>query len=196
MATVTDNTYGALDQVFRVNCQAVRLLLLTDGYPPDPHQHFVFSDVETLAWQNTRGILSSLGVEANSFQEVLDHGVLITPSLDIVVPPKVTAVETARAAERLEALLRLLPNLAAIGLMGDVAIATFNQMHRQAAGRRLIPPGSTYKLRRQDFFWGKVQVFPSYLHTGKSYLIERSKRRMVADDMKRMAPYLQAIGNG
>lgn len=190
MHEVKTGTYSVFDQDYPLDCEAIRLLLLTEGYPPDPYQHYVFSNPDTLAWQNTREVLSALGVDAHSFQEVLDRGILIVPSINGVVSPKVTAPEIAIASERLEALLGLLPNLTAIGLMGDVAIATFNQMHKRVTGTRLIPGGSTYKLRRQDFFWGSVQVFPSYLFTGKSYAIERSKRTMVAEDMQRMAAYL------
>jgi hypothetical protein len=29
-----------------------------------------------------------------------------------------------------------------------------------------------------------VRVFPTYLQTGKSYLIEKSKRKMIAEDIK------------
>lgn len=191
MQEVRESAYCVYGQEFRLDCSAVRVLLLTDGYPADPHQHYIFSDPDTLAWQNTREVLASLGVEATSFQQVLDRGVLIIPSLGGEVPPKVTPLQIADAGHRLEALLRLLPNLAAIGLMGDVAIAAFNRMHKRLTGTRLIPAGSTYKLRRQEYFWGDVQVFPSYLYTGKSYMIERSKRRMVAEDMERMARYLQ-----
>lgn len=194
MQEVHKSTYSVFDQQFRLDLNAVRLLLLTDGYPPDPNQHYIFSNPDTLAWHNSREVLSALGVDAHSFQEVLDRGILIVPSLDGVVPPKVSPPEIASAAERLKALLGLLPNLTAIGLMGDVAIATFNQMHKGLSGTRLIPAGSTYKLRRQDFFWGDVQVFPSYLYTGKSYVIERSKRQMVAEDMQRIGSYLQTAG--
>lgn len=193
MQEVQGSAYSVFGQAYPLDCKAVRLLLLTDGYPPDPHHHYIFSDPNTLAWQNTRGVLSALGVEAASFQQLLDRGILIVPSLDSVVPPKVMPPQIASAGDRLEALLGLLPNLAAIGLMGDVAIAAFNHMHKRLTGTRLIPAGSTYRLRCQDYFWGVVQVFPSYLYTGKSYVIERSKRKMIAEDMQRMAPYLQPI---
>ena len=29
-----------------------------------------------------------------------------------------------------------------------------------------------------------IRVLPSYLQTGKSYLIEKSKRRMIAEDLR------------
>lgn len=193
MHEVQEGAYRVFGQSFPLDCGAVRLLLLTDGYPPDPHEHYTFSDANTLAWQNTQEVLAALGVQAASFGEVLERGILIVPSLDGVAPPKVTPAQIASAGDRLETLLGLLPNLAAVGLMGDVAIATFNHMHKRLTGTRLIPAGSTYKLRRKDYFWGNVQVFPSYLYTGKSYVIERSKRMMIADDMQRMAPYFQPM---
>jgi uracil-DNA glycosylase len=49
---------------------------------------------------------------------------------------------------------------------------------------RTIPAGSTYKIRKEKFYFGAIRVFPSYLPTGKNFLIEKSKRQMVAEDIK------------
>jgi hypothetical protein len=35
-----------------------------------------------------------------------------------------------------------------------------------------------------EYHYGQVRVVPSYLPTGRSYLIERSKREMVAEDLR------------
>jgi hypothetical protein len=53
-----------------------------------------------------------------------------------------------------------------------------------SAPRDSIPPGPTYRLRRGDYRYGDVRVLPSYLPTGRSYLIERSKREMIAEDLR------------
>jgi len=55
---------------------------------------------------------------------------------------------------------------------------------RLRARKRIVPRGSTYKIRRKEYSYNGVRVFPTYLQTGKSYLIERSKRRMIAEDLK------------
>jgi uracil-DNA glycosylase len=55
---------------------------------------------------------------------------------------------------------------------------------RKNIGKRIIPNGSTYKIRKNTYFYKQVRVFPSYLQTGKSYLIEEYKRKMIAEDFE------------
>lgn len=68
--------------------------------------------------------------------------------------------------------------------MGDVAIKAFNYIVKRSTGKRIIPSGSTYKIRKNTYFFEEKQVFPSYLMTGKSFLIEKSKQRMIAEDIR------------
>ena len=55
---------------------------------------------------------------------------------------------------------------------------------RKNTEKRIIPSGSTYKIRKDTYFYKHVRFFPSYLQTGKGYLIEKSKRKMIAEDIK------------
>jgi uracil-DNA glycosylase len=52
-------------------------------------------------------------------------------------------------------------------------------------GKRVIPAGSTYEIRGESFFYHDIRIFPSYILTGQNFLIEKSKRRMIAEDIKR-----------
>ncbi|OPX87685.1 MAG: hypothetical protein A4E53_02397 [Pelotomaculum sp. PtaB.Bin104] len=69
-------------------------------------------------------------------------------------------------------------------LMGDVAIKAMNYIWKRQTDKNVIPSGSTYKLRKEKFFIDNKRVFPSYLQTGGNYLIEKSKRVMIAEDLK------------
>ena len=54
----------------------------------------------------------------------------------------------------------------------------------QRAGEpRVVPAGSTYKLRNREFSFQGKRVFPSYLQAGPSYFVEKSKRTMIAQDI-------------
>jgi len=75
----------------------------------------------------------------------------------------------------------LFPHVKVLMLMGDVAIKALNYIALRAGEKRVIPAGSTYKLRGQEYFFRGMRVFPSYLQAGPSYFIEESKRRMVAE---------------
>ena len=67
--------------------------------------------------------------------------------------------------------------------MGDVAIKAMNYIAKRQGEPRVIPAGSTYKIRGQDFYYKGIPTFPSYLQAGPSFFIEKSKRRMIAEDI-------------
>jgi hypothetical protein len=67
--------------------------------------------------------------------------------------------------------------------MGDVAIKAVNYIAQRAGAGRVIPAGSTYKIRGGEYFFGDKQAFPSYTQAGPSFFIEKSKRRMIAEDI-------------
>ncbi len=56
--------------------------------------------------------------------------------------------------------------------------------------KNVIPSGSTYKIRGNEYYWDTIRVFPSYIITGGNILIEKSKCEMVADDIRRMMALL------
>jgi uracil-DNA glycosylase len=83
----------------------------------------------------------------------------------------------------LEQELALFPNVEVFLLMGDVAIKALNYIAGRAGEGRVIPAGSTYKIRGGEFFFRGKAVFPSYLQAGPSFFVEKSKRRMIAEDI-------------
>ena len=83
----------------------------------------------------------------------------------------------------LEKELDLFPNIKVFLLMGDVAIKAINYISKRKGFERVIPAGSTYKIRGKSYFYGSVRAFPSYLQAGPSFFIEKSKRRMISEDI-------------
>ncbi len=75
--------------------------------------------------------------------------------------------------------------------MGDVAIQALNGIAQRAGEQRVIPAGATYKIRGQEYRFRGARAFPSYLQAGPSFFIEKSKRRMIAEDI---AAALQLLG--
>jgi len=69
-------------------------------------------------------------------------------------------------------------------LMGDVAIKAVNYIAKRAGQGRVIPVGATYKIRGREYFLGEKRVFPSYLQAGAAFFIEKSKRRMISEDIE------------
>ena len=68
-------------------------------------------------------------------------------------------------------------------LMGDVAIKGINYIARRAGEPRVIPAGSTYKIRGGEYSFRGARAFPCYTQAGPSFFIEKSKRRMIAEDL-------------
>jgi len=83
----------------------------------------------------------------------------------------------------LEQEIALFPNVKVFLLMGDVAIKALNSIAARAGEGRVIPAGSTYKLRGQVYTFRGARVFPSYLQVGPSFNIEKVKRKMIAEDI-------------
>jgi len=65
----------------------------------------------------------------------------------------------------------------------DVAIKALNYISGRLGEGKAIPTGSTYKIRNGEYYLRKTRVFPSYLQAGPSFFIEKSKRRMIAEDI-------------
>ena len=77
----------------------------------------------------------------------------------------------------------MFPNVKVFLLGGDVAIRMMNAIWKQKTGKRVIPAGSTYKIRGQAYYYEDIRAMPSYTPAGKNFLIEKSKRKMVAEDI-------------
>ena len=86
-------------------------------------------------------------------------------------------------APLLERELAPFANVRAYLLMGDVAIRAFNAVAQLRGEPRVIPAGATYKIRTGQFTYRGARVFPSYLQAGPSFFIEKSKRRVIAEDI-------------
>ena len=94
----------------------------------------------------------------------------------------------AECSRLLEQEIGLFPDIVAYLLMGDAAIQAVNAITRRAGEPRVIPSGPTYKIRdpvgmTRPYWFRGVRVFPSYLQAGPSFFIEKSKRRMIAEDI-------------
>jgi len=83
----------------------------------------------------------------------------------------------------LERELALFPDAKVFMLMGDVAIKAINHIAKRAGEERVVPAGPTYKIRKQEYHFRGKRVFPSYLQAGPSYFIEKSKRKVIAEDI-------------
>ncbi len=164
-------------------------LMISEAPPTDLKDYF-YSKNNPFYMQTTVQAFNDVGLNVSSIEDVLNLGVYITTAIkcgktSYSISPKTVS----NCSAVLEKEISLFPNVKSILLMGDTAIKAMNCIAERNIRKRIIPGGSTYKIRKNQYFYRQFRVFPSYLQTGKSYLIERSKRKMIAEDIKAALEY-------
>jgi uracil-DNA glycosylase len=174
-----------------IDPQSISVVLLSESAPADPAGDY-YAAGDPLYARTTLMAFGDAGVQASSIQELVDRGVYFTSAVKCGKTgygiQKATIKECSKILERE---LDLFPNVRAYLLMGDVAIQAANEISRRAGAGRAIPAGSTYKIRGPEYFFRGARAFPSYLQAGSSFGIEKSKRKMIAEDI---AAALRAAG--
>ena len=168
-----------------VDADKIKTFMISEASPEDLGDYF-YAPKHPFYMQTTVQAFNGAGFNVSLMQDVLGLGVYVTTAIKCAktayaINPKTIDNCSIRLLEKE---LNLFPKTKAILLMGDTAIKAMNFIASRNVGKRIIPSGSTYKIRKAQYFYKQFRVFPSYLQTGKSYLIEKSKRKMIAEDIK------------
>ena len=181
-ADVAKNSY-ALPPA-EIDAANIKVLMITEAPPNDKADYF-YAAGRPFYLQTTLQAFKDAGADVNSIQDILKLGVYITTAVKCGKTQYAVSPTTMKNCARLlERELALFPNVKVFLLMGDVAIKMMNDIWKQKTGRKVIPAGSTYKIRGQPYYFEDKRVLPSYTPAGKNFLIEKSKRRMVAEDIR------------
>jgi uracil-DNA glycosylase len=117
-------------------------------------------------------------------QDILDLGVYLTTAVKCgKTGYGIAADSIQRCSLLLEKEIALFPNVRAWLLMGDVAIKAINMIAKRNGEPRVIPAGSTYKIRGGEFHFRGARAFPSYVQAGPAFFVEKVKRKMIAQDI-------------
>ncbi len=171
--------------------EAVRIVLISEAAPANRADYY-YAQGSPLFEQTTVQAFREAGAEVSSMQDILDLGVYLTTA--VKCGKTGYGIETGTIKECshiLEQELALFPNATVWLLMGDVAIKAVNEIARRAGEKRVIPAAPTYKIRGGEFSFHGKRVLPSYLQAGPSFFIEKSKRKMIAEDI---AAALRLVG--
>ncbi len=166
-----------------VKPEAISIVMISEAAPPNPGDYF-YAGADALFQQTTVLAFNDAGAAVSSIQDVVNLGVYLTTA--VKCGKTGYGIKTATINECsliLERELALFPNVKVLMLMGDVAIKAVNAIARRAGEKSVIPAGSTYKIRGQAYFYHEKRVFPSYLQAGPSFFIEKSKRKVIAEDI-------------
>jgi len=166
-----------------VNPEGISIVMISEA-APEKLSDYYYTDGEPLFAQTTVQAFNDAGAHVASMQDILDMGVYLTTAVKCGKTEYGIKAGTIKECSLiLEKELDLFPNVQAYLLMGDVAIQAVNQIAKRAGQGRAIPAGSTYKIRGPEFLFRGKRAFPSYLQAGPSFFIEKSKRRMIAEDI-------------
>jgi hypothetical protein len=162
----------------------VRVVLISESAPASMADGYYAAN-DPLFARTTVQAFRDAGADVASIGDILDLGVYLTTAVKCGKTGYGIATGTIKtcAATVLRDELAFFPNVVAWLLMGDVAIKAVNEVARLCGEPRVIPAGSTYKIRGQPYTFRGGRAFPSYLQAGPSFFIEKSKRAMIAQDI-------------
>ena len=167
-----------------LNPDKVFIVTVSEAAPENPADYY-YSEGNPLFEQTTVQAFKDAGVHVTSMQGIIDMGVYCTTAVKCgKTGYGIKSGTIEECSKILEKELALFPKVKVFMLMGDVAIKVVNYIAKRAGEGRVIPAGSTYKIRGQEYFFRGKRAFPSYLQAGPSFFIEKSKRRMIAEDIR------------
>ena len=177
------NHDGYLVPGIDVDPERVSIVMISEAAPVDPADYY-YAVGNPLFQQTTVQAFRDAGAEVTSVQDILDLGVYLTTAVKCAKTGYGVQAGTIKECSLLlEQELNLFSKAKAYLLMGDIAIKAVNYIAGRAGQGRVIPAGSTYKIRGREYFFRGQPAFPSYLQAGPSFFIEKSKRKMIAEDI-------------
>jgi len=191
-----------LDTVFlqfpdcHIDPKNIKVIMINEVVPKNPDDWFYSETNDPENRRNALGLFEGAGVPVKCMRDILDLGVYITAALKTPKESYTADPEVIKAQlPLLEAELALFPNLKLVMLMGDVAIKMVNMIAKVKTKKNACQSGAAGRRRHwanEEFYWGDVRVFPSYIMTGKNLLIEPFKRDTIMEDIKKMMEVIKA----
>lgn len=176
-----------------VDPDLINVVLVSEA-PPAASGDWYYAGPSSLFAETTVQAFRAAGEDVRTIEDILDLGVYLTTAVKCGKTGYGISTETVKACSHLlERELALFTSARALLLMGDVAIKSVNAIARRSGEPRVVPAGSTYKLRGGDYRFRGLKVFPSYVQAGPSFSIEKSKRRMIAEDIAAALAYVRSL---
>ena len=164
--------------------EKIKIFMISEA-PPNDSKDYFYTKGNPFYMETTIQAFHDAGIKVSSIEDIIERDVYITTAVKCGKTGYSLAADTVKNCSFiLEKELSYFSGLQCYLLMGDVAIKSFNYIAQRQTGAKAIPAGSTYKIRKNKFDFKNKRVFPSYVMTGENYLIEKSKRAMIADDIK------------
>ncbi len=166
-----------------VRPEDVFVVMISEAAPENPDDYY-YAGGDSLFEETTTQAFTDAGESVSSIPDIMQLGVYLTTAVKCAKTAYGIRSGTIKECSLiLEEELALFPDVKVFMLMGDVAIKAVNYIAKRRGEERVIPAGSTYKVRGPEHFFQGRRALPSYLQAGPSFFIEKSKRRMIAEDI-------------
>jgi uracil-DNA glycosylase len=174
-----------------INPDKISIVMISECSPENLKDYF-YSGNESLFEKTTVQAFVDAGANVSNIQDIVELGIYLTTAVKCRKTEYVIKTSIIKKCSAiLEKEISLFPNIKAFLLMGDAAIKSLNCLAKRAGEKRVILSGSTYKIRGKEYFFKGRRAFPSYLQAGPSFYIEKSKRRMIAEDIAKALTLLK-----
>jgi hypothetical protein len=145
-----------------IDPMCVSILLISEASPVNPEDYY-YAGTDALFARTTLLAFQDAGVKVQSVQDILDLGVYLTTAVKCGKTGYGIATQTIQnCSYLLEKELALFPNIKVYLLMGDVAIKAVNMIAKRNHEPRVIPAGSTYKIRGGEFTFRGARALPAW----------------------------------
>jgi len=162
---------------------SIKLILVSEAVSQKIEDYFDGKG-EPVFIKNTNTIFNSIGYNYKTYKDYLDNGIYLTTAVKCVKKDYLVCSETIKNCSlNLEKELDEFPNKKVILLMGDFAIKAMNYIWKRKYNEKVIPAGSTYKIRNGIYESKGIRFLPSYTQTGDSFGLEKSKVEMIKEDV-------------
>jgi len=161
----------------------IKLILISEALPQKIDDYFDGKNEPTFI-KNTNMIFKSLGYNYRTYENYLDNGIYLTTAIKCIKRDYLVSSTTIKNCSlNLEKELDEFANKKVIMLMGDFAIKAINYIWKRKYNEKIIPTGSTYKIRNDVYESNGIRFFPSYTQTSDSFGLEKTKVKMIKEDV-------------
>ena len=174
-----------------INPETVEVVMVSECPPANKSDYF-YENASGAFFQTTKTAFEDAGIVINEYKDLTDMGIYLTTAIKCCKKQYLVSAKTIKecALRFLRIELGQFPNVKVIMCMGDFAIKAINYIYKEEHNIRPIGAGSTYKIRNDKHVFNNIRFFPSYTQTGDSFSSEKSKRRMIAEDIEGALGYL------
>lgn len=171
--------------------ETINIIMISEA-PPINHEDYFYRNATGSFFQTTQTAFSDAGINIESYKDLTAMGIYLTTAIKCSKKDYPVSTRTIKECSLLlEKELEQFKNVKVIMCMGDFAIKAVNYIYKSKYKSSPIKSGSTYKIRKEDYVLNGIRFLPSYTQTGGSFNIEKSKRLMIAEDIKKAMVYLK-----